>query len=122
MKEPSITLVSDVLPEGCGLDTYYTNLLHQMKKKGMNIRSLKTKKLFGNYPIMISSKIKTDIAHFTDQKSAGALFFYPFRRYKAVITAHDIIEIINFNNVCRLNSLHKKIIHFIWSTILKETS
>ena len=113
-----VTLVSDELPKGCGLDTYHTNLFSHMKNKGVNIVSVKTKKLLGNYPVKTSSKIKTKLVHFTDQKSAAVLFFTPFRKYKSVITAHDVIEIINFNNVCKTNSLYKKIIHFIPFKIL----
>src|SRR3989338_2073034 len=93
LKKLKVTLVSDELPKGCGLDTYHTNLLSQIKKKGIDITSLRTKKLFGNYPIRASSKINTEVVHFTDQKSAAVLFFSFFRKYNSVITAHDLIEI-----------------------------
>lgn len=119
MKRVRVTLVSDELPKGCGLATYHDNLLYSLKNEGIDVRSASTKRLFGNYPVKVSSKISTRIAHFTDQKSAAVLFFLPFRRYKAVITVHDVTEIINFNNVCRINSLRKKIVYAVWSRIMK---
>lgn len=121
MKKISVTIVSDELPKGCGLATYHDNLIYCLKKNGVDVKSVRTIKLFGNYPVRVSSKLKTEIVHFTDQKSASVLFFSLFRRYKTVITTHDITEIINFNNVCRIDSLRKRIVRGIWSRIMKSS-
>lgn len=119
MKSIRITLVSSDLPEGCGLSTYYNNLAYNIKKKDILFDISKTIRLFGHYPIGISPAVRNRIAHFTDQRSASALFFQFFRGYKSVITAHDLTEIINFNNVCRTDNLYKKIVHNAWSWVMK---
>ena len=115
-----VTIVSDELPEGCGLDTYNRSLISNLIRSGVNVQLSSTKKLFGNYPVSLSSRVNTKIVHFTDQRSAAVLFFSPFRNYKAVVTVHDVIEIINCSDVCNLNTFRKKITHLLWAWMLKK--
>lgn len=121
MKELRVTLVSDDLPKGCGLETYARNLRIHLKKNNIGVQCSKTRKLFGNYPISLSYPVKTKIVHFTDQKSAAILFFSPFKRYKAVVTVHDMTEIINFNDIYLIRTIRAKIMHELWSWIIKKS-
>ena len=67
----NITLVSEDSGKGCGLTTYYKKLISQLKEEGINVTSIGTKKLFGNYPFSLNSPAKTKIVHFTDQRAAA---------------------------------------------------
>src|SRR3989344_3111433 len=104
-KKIRVTIVSDELPKGCGLATYYDNLVSNLTEKDIDARYSGVRKLFGNYPFSLSRSVKTRIVHFTDQKVAAVLLFSPFRRYKAVVTVLDIIELINFKDVYHIRSL-----------------
>lgn len=121
IKSIDVTLISEDFDEGCGFCTYYSNISPFLAKNEVSVWHSKTKKLFGNYSYSLSSPIKTRIVHFTDQKIASVLFFSPFRRYKSVITIHDITEIINFNNVYKIDTLQGKIVHKLWAWILKKS-
>ena len=120
MKKTEVTIVSEKLPKGCGLYTYNGFLVDNLKKRGMAIRFSAPKKILGNYPVSLSPPIKTMIAHFTDQKTAPILLLSPFRKYKAVLTVHDVIEIINFRDIYGTGKIKPFLVHKFWSFMIKQ--
>lgn len=118
MSNISVTLVVENVKEGCGIDTYSSNLRSSLIKEGVEVCCSGVRKILGNYPLSISRPVKTRVMHITSQRLAAILLFFRPKRCKSVVTVHDVIELINFNNVSNMSGLKSRLVHWAWSRMI----